>query len=85
MSNYEVEFAASARRELNKLPRQTNLRIAKAVYKLSLDPRKGNVRPMVGVKSWRLRVGDYRVVYDILDKKLVILIIKISHRRDTYR
>jgi mRNA interferase RelE/StbE len=85
MTNYEVEFVKSAQKELNKLPKQISLRIAKAVYKLSTDPRKGNVRPMVGTKSWRLRVGDYRVVYDILDNRLTILVIRIRHRREVYR
>jgi mRNA interferase RelE/StbE len=85
MTNYAVEFTKSAQKEINKLPRQASFRIAKAIEKLNIDPRKGNVRPMIGVKSWRLKVGDYRVIYDILDKKLVILIIKIGHRRDIYR
>jgi mRNA interferase RelE/StbE len=85
MTNYEVEFVKSAQRELNKLPKPISLRIAKAVYKLSTDPRKGNVRPMVGTKSWRLRIGDYRVVYDILDNKLTILIIRVRHRKDVYK
>ena len=85
MTNYEVEFAKSAQKELTKLPHQISLRIAKAIYKLSEDPRKGNVRPMVGTTSWRLRVGDYRVVYDILDNRLTILIIRIRHRKEVYR
>ncbi len=85
MTNYEVEFVASAQKELTKLPRQTNLRIAKAIHILSADPRKGNVRPMVGTTSWRLRIGDYRIVYDIFDKKLVILVIRIRHRKDVYQ
>ncbi len=85
MTNYEVEFVKSAQKELNKLPPQIRLLIAKAIYELSSDPRRGNVRPMVGTKSWRLRVGDYRVVYDISDKKLTILIIRVRHRKEVYR
>jgi len=85
MSSYAVEFTRSAQKELSKLPPQTRLRIAKAIAKLSLDPKKGNVRPMVGTSSWRLRVGDYRVVYDIVNQKLIILIIRIRHRRDAYK
>jgi len=85
MTNYEVEFVKSAQKELNKLPQQTSLRIAKAIYKLTTDPKKGNVRPMVGAKSWRMRVGDYRVVYDILDKRLIILIIRVRHRKEVYK
>lgn len=85
MSNYAVEFTRSAQKELNKLPSQIGLRIAKAVDKLSLEPRKGNVRPMVGSKSWRLRVGDYRIIYDICDNKLIVLIIRIRHRQNVYK
>lgn len=85
MTTYEVEFVKSAQKELSKLPHQISLRIAKAIHKLSADLRKGNVRPMVGTTSWRLRVGDYRVVYDILDNRLTILIIRIRHRKEAYR
>ena len=82
---YEVEFTNSAKKELKKLPKQVSLEIAKAIYKLSKNPRKGKVRPMVGVRSWRLRVGDYRVIYDISDESLKILIIRVRHRRDVYK
>lgn len=85
MPTYAVEFSKSAHKEFKKLPQRTATRIAKAIYKLAENPRKGNVRPMVGSKAWRLKVGDYRVIYDIHDKKLVILIIKIGHRREIYR
>jgi mRNA interferase RelE/StbE len=82
---YEVEFTKSAQKELKKLPKKVSLRIAKAILKLSENPRAAKVRPMVGVRSWRLRVGEYRVIYDISDKKLSILIIRVRHRKDVYR
>jgi mRNA interferase RelE/StbE len=85
MTNYEVEFTNSAQRELSKHSPPIAIRLVRAIDRLSFNPRTGNVRPMVGSKSWRLRVGDYRVVYDILDQRLVILIIKIGHRREVYR
>jgi mRNA interferase RelE/StbE len=85
MSSYAIEFTKSAQKEISKFPPTDGARIARAVDKLSADPRKGNVRPMVGSKSWRLRVSDYRVVYDIIDDKLIILIIRIRHRREVYR
>ena len=85
MSNYEIEFSTSALKELKKLPVQKRLNITRAIYKLRINPRLGNVRPMVGTKSWRLRVNEYRVVYDILDKKLLVLIIRVRHRKDVYR
>jgi len=82
---YEVEFTKSAQTELKKLPKDISLRIAKAIIKLSDNPRVGNVRPMTGIKSWRLRLGDYRVVYDISDAKLTILIIRVRNRKDAYK
>lgn len=85
MTNYEVEFKRSALKELKKLPKEITLRISKAIDKLSLNPRAGNVRPMIGSTSWRLKAGDYRVIYDINDNKLVILVIRIRHRKDVYR
>jgi mRNA interferase RelE/StbE len=85
MMTYEVEFSKSAQKELKKFNPDIRLRITKAVYALVSNPRKGNVRPMVGSKSWRLRVGEYRIIYEISDKKLNILIIKVGHRRDIYR
>lgn len=81
MSSFVIEFTKSAQQELGKLPRNTGIRIARAIDSLSVDPRKGNVRPMVSSTAWRLRVGDYRVIYDIQDEKLVILVIRIRHRR----
>jgi mRNA interferase RelE/StbE len=85
MSSYAVDFTKSAHKEISKLPLPTARRIAQAIDKLSVDPKKGKVRPMVGSKSWRLRVGDYRVIYDISDSELVILVIRIRHRREVYR
>ena len=85
MTSYEVEFTNSSLKELKKLPKPLTVRITKAIDKLSLNPRAGSVRQMVGTKAWRLRVGDYRVVYDINERKLVILIIRIRHRKDVYR
>ena len=85
MISYEVEFKLSALKELKKLPKQIAIRIVKAIDKLSLDPLLGDVRRMVGSTSWRLRIGDYRVIYDINDRKLIILIIRVRHRKDVYR
>jgi len=82
---YAIEFSKSAQKEFSKLSPQIRLRVAKAIYTLESDPKKGNVRPMIGSKSWRLRAGNYRIIYDILDQKLVILIIKLGHRKDIYR
>lgn len=86
MKIYVLRFSKSADKEFGKLPRDVQRRIGRSLDRLTVDPRRqGNVRPMVGSTSWRLRVGDYRIIYDIYDTELVILIIKVSHRRDVYR
>ncbi len=85
MPTYAVRFTRSAQKEFKKLDKTVSLRIAEALVVLSKDPRKGSVRPMVGVSSWRLRVGNYRVVYDFADAELVILIIRVRHRQSAYK
>ncbi len=82
---YAVEFTKSARKEVRKLHPRVAKQVLKATDQLSVDPRKGHVRPMTGTKSWRLRVGEYRVIYDIYDKKLVILIIRVRPRGSAYK
>lgn len=82
---YEVRFVRSAQKELKKLDNKEQVRLLKAIQKLSLHPKKGDVRPMVGSTAWRLRVGNYRVIYDINDKVVLVLILKVGHRKDVYR
>lgn len=82
---YEVEFVKSAQKEFLKLPKNIQIKIAKAINNLRQNPRLGSVRPMVGVEAWRLRVGDYRVIYTINKNELVILVIRIRHRKDVYK
>lgn len=85
MKTYVVKFKNSARKELNKLPVNIARPILVAIDTQSKSPRSGNAKKMAGSANWRLRVGNYRVIYSILDKELVIEIIRIRHRRDVYR
>ena len=57
-----------------------------AVEKLAKEPRPQGVRKLVGSDfTYRLRVGNYRIVYDVLDKKLIVEIIRVRHRKDAYK
>ncbi|MBM3178852.1 MAG: type II toxin-antitoxin system RelE/ParE family toxin [Chloroflexi bacterium] len=86
MVSYRVEWKGSAYKELQKLPRQMITRIIAAVADLSNDPYPSGVKKMVGSeRSYRIRVGDYRVIYEIIENKLIIEIIRVRHRRDVYR
>jgi mRNA interferase RelE/StbE len=83
---YAVRYDPKALKELTKLDKAIARRIVKAVDALGLDPRPGGARPLVGYPDlWRLRVGDYRVVYSIKDAELVVLALRIAHRSGAYR
>lgn len=73
-------------KELTKLGRPVARRIARAVDGLALQPRPQGARSLVGYPGlWRIRIGDYRVVYAIGDVELVVLALRVAHRRDVYR
>lgn len=82
---YEIEFKKSARKEINKLPPEVAKEILKIIYSLATKPRPPHAKKMVGGAGWRLRIGSYRVIYTIEDKLLIIVIIRIGHRKDIYR
>lgn len=86
MSEYAIVFARSARRELEKLPKPLASRILTKIESLSGIPRPHGCRKLEGEENlWRIRVGDYRVLYAIDDRQKLIDIIAIRHRRDAYR
>jgi mRNA interferase RelE/StbE len=83
---YEVRLKPSAERELRRLPREVAARIAEAVAALGGDPRPRGVKKLVGsATAYRIRVGDYRVIYDVFDGVLVVVVVTIAHRREVYR
>ncbi len=83
---YTVEFGASADRELRKLSRELQLRLRPRIDALETDPRPPGAKKIAGRENlWRIRVVDYRVVYEIHDRILVVLIVRIAHRREAYR
>ncbi len=85
MKTYEVKFSASAIKALKRIDRKWAAKLFAAVQDLAHTPRPHSAKKLVGKSSWRIRVGDYRVVYDIHDDVLVILVIKIAHRKDVYK
>jgi mRNA interferase RelE/StbE len=83
---YAVEFHAPAAKELAKLDTQLRLRITGVIELLSVDPRPPGAVMLRGGEHgrWRVRVGDYRVVYAVDDGQLVVLVLRIAHRREVY-
>jgi mRNA interferase RelE/StbE len=86
MTRYAVEFKPSVERALRKLPVEVQKRIVRAIERLGDDPRSpGVVKLAGGENAWRIRIGAYRVVYEMQDRKLVVLALRIAHRKDVYR
>ena len=83
---YRVELKPSAERALTALQRRDRIRVARKIDALATDPRPPGVEKLKGAEDlWRVRTGDYRIIYAILDDALVILVIRIGHRREVYR
>ena len=86
MPSYTIEWKASAKKELRKLPPQTIKRIITAVTELANEPHPVGHRKLTGSRhSYRIRIGNYRVVYNIFDGKLIIEVVRVAHRKDVYR
>lgn len=83
---YTLSFAAPALKQLGNLDKPVRLRIARKIRELALDPRPPGSIPLKGdSESWRVRVGDYRIVYTIYDGRLVVLVLSVAHRSEVYR
>ncbi len=85
-SRYTVQIERRALKALQKIPLQVRSRLQQAIDQLALNPRPSGAKALAGRHNLcRLRVGDYRIVYQVRDKALIVLVIKIGHRRDVYR
>ena len=82
---YRVEVVAAAARQLRKLDRSAQRRVQAATELLADEPRPSGAKKLVGGNGeWRVRTGDYRIVYEIHDNVLVVLVIAVGHRREIY-
>ena len=86
MRKYAVHFKPSVDRQLQRLPVSTQKRIVGEVAALGENPRPAGVAKLAGTDTlWRIRVGDYRVIYEIHDTRLIVLVLRVAHRKDVYR
>jgi mRNA interferase RelE/StbE len=85
VASYEVLIKRSAAKELEALPTKDRRRIATKIQALANDPRPPQVEKLSGEEKYRLRQGDYRVLYAIDDAARQVTVVKIGHRRDVYR
>ena len=83
---YTVELSKKAQKQLNALPTLAQARIIPVINALSTNPRPPGVKALTGNKGLlRLRVGDYRVIYQVEDERFFVLVVEIGHRREVYR
>lgn len=86
MRHYEVELTSAAARAFKKLPMDVAQRLKPAFLALADNPRPQGVAKLAGEENaWRIRIGDYRILYRIYDKVLLVLVVEIIHRREAYR
>ena len=83
---YRIEISPAAARQLRKLDPPAQRRVLAAVELLATEPRPPGAKRLVGGDGeWRVRTGDYRIVYEIHDQVLLVLVLAVGHRRDIYR
>ena len=83
---YRIELSPAAARQLRKLNGPALLRVQAVVELLARQPRPAGAKKLVGGRGeWRVRTGDYRIIYEIDDGVLLVLVLAIGHRRDIYR
>ncbi|GGJ73820.1 type II toxin-antitoxin system RelE family toxin [Glutamicibacter ardleyensis] len=83
MSSYRVEFTTAAAKDLKKLDPGVRRRILSGIADLARDPRPRGCKKLVGeTNAWRIRIGDYRVLYEVIDDVLVVTVVRVAHRRE---
>jgi len=86
MPAYAIELAPAASRQFKKLAKEVQRRISQKIDSLQTNPRPHGVEKLEGEDSlYRVRVGDHRIIYQISDRKLIVLVVRIADRKDVYR
>ncbi|MBE9004512.1 type II toxin-antitoxin system RelE/ParE family toxin [Fortiea sp. LEGE XX443] len=84
--SYQIEITNRAAKQLKKLPEDIKIQIEEKIQELANNPRPNGVVKLEGEEdTYRVRVGKYRILYEIKDDLLIVKVVKISHRRDVYR
>ncbi|MEW5984098.1 MAG: type II toxin-antitoxin system RelE/ParE family toxin [Acidobacteriota bacterium] len=85
MASYRVEITASAERALTRLPKADLVRVVRAIRTLAAVPRPAGCRKLKGHEDvYRIRVGVYRVIYSIDHRRIIVVVLKVGHRKQVY-
>jgi len=86
MASYRIEVSATAERQIRKLPRAEQVRVIRTIQALATDPRPPGCRKLSGHDDvFRVRIGRYRLLYAIEDRRLVVIVLKVGDRKAVYR
>jgi len=85
VANYKILLKPSAAKELDALPKADRLRVVERIKTLAENPRPMGCEKLAGSEKYRLRQGVYRILYEIHDDHVLVVVIKIGHRREVYR
>ena len=83
--SYAVFILRRAQKELSELPSEVYEQTKETIRTLAEEPRPPGCKKLTGREGWRIRVGDYRIIYEIDDARNVVTVLDIGHRRDIYR
>jgi len=82
---YEVKLKSSIKKQLKRIDKKEVERILVRIYLLANNPYPKGVEHLTDLKAYRIRVGDYRVIYEIRNKELLVQAIRVGHRKDVYK
>ena len=85
MASYSIQLTRSAAKELERIPLKDRRRIVDRITALADDPRPAGAERVSGDDKYRIRQGDYRILYEIVDYELIVAVVRVGHRREVYR
>ena len=84
MAKYSVEFKPSVWKDLDNIPKSDRRKILRKIQTLADDPRPHGSQKLAGQERYRIRQGNYRIIYSIEDDRLIVVVVKVGNRRDVY-
>ena len=85
MGKYKIIFRKSVAQDMRRIPNRDLRRILTTIDSLSEEPRPSGVERLSGQEKYRVRQGIYRIIYEINDKEVIVVVVKVGHRKDVYR
>lgn len=84
MAKYRIEFKPSVWKDMDNIPKADRRKILRKIQTLAANPRPHGSQKLVGKERYRIRQGNYRILYSIEDDRLVVVVVKVGHRREVY-